>query len=306
MTSDDLDRSRPAPRPPAPADPALLAEIERYYDAVPRTVARVEDFGPLSLFVNEGQGWPYYARPALGHTGPATTAEDVRRVLARQRELGLPEAFEWVAEQTPELRAAVEEAGLTVHEHPLLVLGPDAAPSASADDAAATLPAGVSVRVLGADDPDLASAVAVPHLAFGEPGTALGSAGPDELAAAAEKAAADGTVARIAGRITAGRTVLAAAVRDGSALCAGQHNPVGPVTEVAGVGTLPSGRRQGLGLAVTAALVAHARANGVRTVFLSAADEDVARIYRRAGFRPFATALIAEPATDGTGAADGA
>ncbi|MEU6233086.1 GNAT family N-acetyltransferase [Kitasatospora sp. NPDC047058] len=288
VTLDDLDPARSA-------SPGLLAGIERYYDAVPRAAARVEDFGPLSLFVREGSGWPYYARPTLGHGGQAATAEDVRRVLARQRELGVPEAFEWVAEHDPQLRAAVEEAGLVVHEHPLLVLAPEDEPAPTDR----VLPEGVSVRVLAADDPDLASAVAVPHLAFGEPGTALGTAGPDELAAAAAKSAADGTVARIAGRITAGQTVLAAAVRDGVALCAGQHNPVGPVTEVAGVGTLPSGRRQGLGLAVTAALVAHARANGVRTVFLSAADEDVARIYRRAGFRPFATALIAEPAPDG-------
>ncbi|MFI9332732.1 GNAT family N-acetyltransferase [Kitasatospora sp. NPDC052868] len=282
MTSVDLD---PALRP-------LLDEIERYYDAVPRSAARVEDFGPLSLFVRDGEGWPYYARPALGHDGPAATAEDVRRVLARQRELGAPEAFEWVAEHDPLLRAAVEEAGLVVHEHPLLVLGPDDAP----DTPAPAVPEGVSVRVLAADDPDLASAVTVPHLAFAERGTGLGAAGTGELAVAAEKSVADGTVARIAGRITAGSTVLAAALQDGAALCAGQHNPVGAVTEVAGVGTLPSARRRGLGLAVTAALVAHARANGVRTVFLSAADEDVARIYRRVGFRPFATALIAEPA----------
>lgn len=280
---------------PVDLDPArrpLLDEIERYYDAVPRSAARVEDFGPLSLFVRDGEGWPYYARPALGHDGPAATAEDVRRVLARQRELGAPEAFEWVAEHDPLLRAAVEEAGLVVHEHPLLVLGPDDAPDAPAPAVAE----GVSVRVLAADDPGLASAVTVPHLAFAEPGTGLGAAGAGELAVAAEKSVADGTVARIAGRIAAGSTVLAAALQDGAALCAGQHNPVGSVTEVAGVGTLPSARRRGLGLAVTAALVAHARANGVRTVFLSAADEDVARIYRRVGFRPFATALIAEPA----------
>ncbi|MEV6978704.1 GNAT family N-acetyltransferase [Kitasatospora sp. NPDC093806] len=266
--------------------------MERYYDAVPRTAARAEDFGPLTLFAREGEGWPYYARPTLGYRGPAVTAEDVRRVVARQRELGLPEAFEWVGEHDPLLRAAVEEAGLAVHEHPLLVLGPQDEPAAASDG-----PAGVSVRVLAADDPALAQALAVPHLAFGEPGTGVGAAGAAELAVAAVAVAADGTAARVAGRITAGNTVLAAAFEDGAALCAGQHNPVGPVTEVAGVGTLPSARRRGLGLAVTAALVANARANGVRTVFLSAADEDVARIYRRAGFRPFATALIAEPAT---------
>ncbi|MFC5667768.1 GNAT family N-acetyltransferase [Kitasatospora misakiensis] len=272
--------------------------IERYYDAVPRTAARVEDFGPLSLFVREGTGWPYYARPALGHEGPAVTAEDVRRVLARQRELGLPEAFEWVAEHDPLLRAAVEEAGLTVHAHPLLVLGPQDEQDEQGEQQSTDGPDGVSVRVLAADDPALAEALAVPHLAFGEPGTGVGNAGPAELAVRTEALRADGTAERLAERITAGQTVVAAAFGDGTALCAGQHNPVGEVTEVAGVGTLPSARRRGLGQAVTAALVAHARANGVRTVFLSAADEDVARIYRRAGFRPFATALIAEPADE--------
>ncbi|WP_327676954.1 GNAT family N-acetyltransferase [Kitasatospora sp. NBC_00458] len=289
MTSADHDSAAPAPR-------ALLDEIERYYDAVPRAAARVEDFGPLSLFVREGAGWPYYARPALGHDGPAATAGDVRRVLERQRELGLPEAFEWVAEHDPLLRAAVEEAGLVVHEHPLLVLGPEDGPGADGGSGADGGTDGVAVRVLAADDPALAAAVAVPHLAFGEPGTGLGSAGPEELTALALELAANGTAERTAGRIASGHTVLAAAFQDGTPLCAGQHNPVGTVTEVAGVGTLPTARRRGLGLAVTAALVEHARATGVRTVFLSAADEDVARIYRRAGFRPFATALIAEPA----------
>ncbi|MDY0816347.1 GNAT family N-acetyltransferase [Kitasatospora purpeofusca] len=281
--------------------------MEGYYDAVPRSSARVEDFGPLSLFVAEGAGWPYYARPSLGHEGPAVTAADVRRVRARQRELGLPEAFEWVAEHDPLLRAAAEEAGLTVHEHPLLVLGPQGGhPDKNRNEhgdgdehgnehGGAAGPDGVSVRVLAADDPALAEALAVPHLAFGEPGTGRGSAGPAELAVRAEALRADGTAERLAGRIAAGRTVLAAAFGGGTALCAGQHNPVGEVTEVAGVGTLPSARRRGLAQAVTAALVADARAGGVRTVFLSAADEDVARIYRRAGFRSFATALIAEP-----------
>ncbi|MEU4120476.1 GNAT family N-acetyltransferase [Kitasatospora sp. NPDC028055] len=273
-------------------DPALLDGIERYYDAVPRSAATAEDFGPLTLFVRRGEtGWHYYARPTPGHGGPAATADDVRRVLERQRELGLPEAFEWVAERNPELRAAVEAAGLAVHEHPLLVLGPQ-----DATAPAPALPEQVEVRVLAADAPELADAVAVPHVAFGTPGTATGSAGAAELAVSAATLTSDGGVARIAQRITDGVSVLAAALEGGDVLCAGQHNPVGSVTEVVGVGTLPSARRRGLALAVTAALVAHARANGVRTVFLSASDEDVARIYRRAGFRPFATALIAEPA----------
>ncbi|MFD4240644.1 GNAT family N-acetyltransferase [Streptomyces sp. NPDC058525] len=267
----------------------MLSELERYYDTVPRVGgARAEDFGPLTLFVQEGAGWQYYARPALGGAGPGAGpagAADVERVLARQRELKVPESFEWVAETTPSLRAAVEAAGLHVHAHPLMVLDP----------AAAAAPAHRDVRLLDADDPLLTAAVTVPALAFAAPGTAVGEAGPEQLAAALADPDAAERRARVAGMITSGRTAVAAAVRDGVVLCAGQYNPVGDVAEVVGVGTLPSARRQGLALGVTAALVARALERGARTVFLSAGDEDVARVYGRAGFRRVATALIAEP-----------
>ncbi|MFI8501302.1 GNAT family N-acetyltransferase [Streptomyces sp. NPDC085524] len=263
----------------------ILDSLERYYDTVPRVGgARAEDFGPLTLFVQEGAGWQYYARPALG--GAGATVADVERVLARQRELKVPESFEWVAETTPSLRGPVEAAGLHVHAHPLMVLDAGAAP----------LPPHPDVRLLGPDDPLLKAAVTVPALAFAAPGTAVGEAGPAELAAKTAEPWAEEGRARVAGKLEAGTTALAAAVRDGVVLCAGQYNPVGDVAEVVGVGTLPSARRQGLALAVTAALVARALEQGARTVFLSAGDEDVARIYGRIGFRRVATALIAEPA----------
>ncbi|MEV0275462.1 GNAT family N-acetyltransferase [Streptomyces sp. NPDC050610] len=271
-----------------------LDRLERYYDAVPRSGARAEDFGPLTLFVREGQGqgWPYYARPTLGHRGPVSVA-DIGDVRARQRELGVSESFEWVAETTPGLRAAVERAGLVVHEHPLMALDLDAASPPVASDGNAE---GISVRIVGPDDPALSSALAVPYLAFADPGTAVGAAGPAELDELVVSQADDGSVERIAGRIRAGLTCVAAAVADGTALCAGQHQPVGEVSEIVGVGTLPSARRRGLGMKVTEALVADAGARGVETVFLSAGDDDVARIYSRLGFRRVGTALIAEPA----------
>ncbi|WP_411105427.1 GNAT family N-acetyltransferase [Streptomyces sp. cmx-4-9] len=261
-----------------------LPALERYYDTAPRVGgARAEDFGPLTLFVQEGEGWPYYARPALG--GSAATAEDVQRVRARQRELEVPEAFEWVAETSPGFRAAAEAAGLHVHAHPLMVLDPSAE----------ALPPHPEVRLIEADDPLLTAAVTVPALAFADPGTALGEAGAAELAAASVDPQARARAGQVSAMLASGRTVMAAAVRDGVVLCSGQYNPVGEVGEVVGVGTLPAARRRGLALAVTAALVAQARARGVRTVFLSAGDEDVARVYARAGFRRVATALIAEP-----------
>ncbi|MGP4006192.1 GNAT family N-acetyltransferase [Streptomyces sp. 4N124] len=278
VTSVDLDGGR-----------ELLDRLERYYDAVPRSGARVEDLGPLRLFIREGQGWPFYARPVLGWSGPVSAA-DVTRVRSRQRELGLPESFEWVAETTPGLRAAVERTGLVVHEHPLMVLGSDV-PTPVVPDAADS----VAVRTVGPGDPVLPSALAVPHLAFADPGTGVGTAGLAELGEAVRGRTDDGSVERTVARILAGLTCVAAAVDDGMALCAGQHQPVGAVSEIVGVGTLPTARRRGLALAVTAALIADARSRGVETVFLSAGDDDVARIYARLGFRRVATALIAEP-----------
>ncbi|MFE2531422.1 GNAT family N-acetyltransferase [Streptomyces sp. NPDC059371] len=270
---------------------ALLNRLEEYYDAVPRHGARAEDIGPLTLFVREGPGWPFYARPARGWSGPLEAA-DVRKVRARQRELGIPESFEWVAETTPTLRAAVEESGLVVHEHPLMVLDPWV-PAAPVERPSGTR----SVRIVGADDPMLPSALAVPHLAFAEPGTHVGLAGTPQLAEAADACVADGSVERAMLRVRAGLTVVVAAVEQGSALSAGQHQPLAGISEIVGVGTLPSARRRGLARAVTAALVADARSRGADTVFLSAGDDDVARIYARLGFREIGTALIAEPAS---------
>jgi ribosomal protein S18 acetylase RimI-like enzyme len=283
--------------PPRPRE--LLDRLEGYYDAAPRNAARAEDFGPLTLFVRTGAGVPYYARPTPGAASVAAAAVD--RVRARQRELGVPENFEWVAETTPTLRAAVERSGLVVHEHPLMVL--DAEAEADVGTAATTLADGTTVRVLEAADPVLPSALAVPYVAFAAPGTAIGPQGPTELAEARRALLADGSVANTIARIRAGLSVVAAAIdQAGDVRCAGQHLPLTEVgvSEVVGVGTLPVARRRGLGLAVTAALVADARARGIATVFLAAGDGDVARMYGRLGFRTVATALIAEP-EQGTG-----
>jgi predicted GNAT family acetyltransferase len=68
---------------------------------------------------------------------------------------------------------------------------------------------------------------------------------------------------------------------------------VDAVTEITGVGTLPSARRRGVGAAVTGRLVEHARERGAAIVFLSAADDAVARRYERLGFRRIGTAGFA-------------
>lgn len=262
----------------------LVDRVDRYCDSAPRGGGRAEDFGALTLFVREDGGGPYYARPKPGAALPPSRAE-VDAVLARQRELGVPEAFEWLGATAPGLRGLLEQAGLTVGEHPLLAL-PLSAPVAAGETP--------TVRLVGAEDPALAQVIAAQYLGFGTPDTAVGTVSVDALAAEAEARSADGTVARARARITAGLTAFAAAFDGDLPVAAGQHNPVGGTSEIVGVATLPAFRRQGLGLAVTAALLADARGRGTGTVFLSASDADVARVYERAGFRPIGTALTAE------------
>jgi len=61
-----------------------------------------------------------------------------------------------------------------------------------------------------------------------------------------------------------------------------------------GIAVLPRARRRGLGAAITHALVSDAKVRGVETLFLSARDDAVARVYERVGFVRVGTACIAE------------
>ena len=70
----------------------------------------------------------------------------------------------------------------------------------------------------------------------------------------------------------------------------------GDTAEIAGVATLPSARGRGYASQLTALLARRALADGVSLIFLSAGDDDVARLYSRVGFRRIGTACIAEPA----------
>src|SRR5208282_4674006 len=154
----------------------------------------------------------------------------------------------------------------------------------SAPPKAPVLPPGVTVRAIAPEDAELDRIWAVPAVAFGHPGTAAGEAGLAER----DKIAADhdgGTIAMLRERLRSGHSVLAAAFGPDGPVAAGSCQAVDSVAEITGVGVLPTVRRQGLGAAVTALLAADARERGVQTVFLSASDDAVARIYARIGFR---------------------
>jgi ribosomal protein S18 acetylase RimI-like enzyme len=263
----------------------VLQRIEVYYDAAPRTGARVEVLPPFVVFLPRGGGWRYYARPLLG--ADSFTADDVWRVRNRQRELRVPEAFEWVAETTPGLMAAVSAAGLNVGQHPLMIQGEARTPFPEP-------PPGISIRRVTPED-DLALLNAVANVGFSFPGTAPGDAGPEQVSEAV-RGRTPGEDAFLRDRLARELTVMAVACEGETPVAVGSHQPVGAVTEIVGVATLPAFRRRGIGAALTAFLTSDAGDRGVRTVFLSAGNEDVARVYERAGFRRIGTACIAAPA----------
>jgi ribosomal protein S18 acetylase RimI-like enzyme len=249
----------------------LLATLEAYYDAAPRPLATAEEVGPFTLFVrSSSQGWPFYARPSLGYDRPCTAAQ-VSAVRERQRELDVPESFEWVHETTPTLLAAAREAGLQVAECPLLVLPHGAAALTP------PLPAGYTVSILPVDSPDLPSVMGAVDAGF----TGTDEVDPRPLGAAAEL-------------LRSGLMAMAGAYDGRGVVGGGSHSPRGTTTELAGIAVIPRARRQGVGAAITALLVADARERGVTTVFLSARDDTVARVYERIGFQRVGTACVAE------------
>jgi GNAT superfamily N-acetyltransferase len=281
----------------APQDTDVFVRLERFYDALPRPYASAEEHGNLVLFVRQGEGWPFYARPVVGAGTPS--AADITAVRQRQRDLGVPEAFEWLHETTPGLLPVARSAGLAVLLAPLLVL-----------DAAALVPdlpvTGAAIRLL---DPhsdgfghDLAVSRAVARLGFGSPATLLqgalvtGAAGPRERdAAITELSAADLRSTR--DRALSGNhfDAVVESPTDGI-LATGGLMRAGDVAEIAGVATLPAARNRGYASQLTATLARRALTDGAQIVFLSAGDDDVARLYTKVGFRRVGTACIAEPA----------
>ena len=260
----------------------LLTRIDTYYDTAPRATARAEEHGSLVLFVAE-QGWPFYARPNLART-TEPTSDEIQEVLARQLELEVPLALEWVHDTAPSLAAVARAAGMTVQECPMLVL--ESLLEAPAPDGA--------VRLINAEDDDLAVVDAAIRVAFGTPGMAVSDAGAAERDDAAASTDASHSLGNTTDALRAGRTVMVGAfVSDVGAVGGASHNPRGQVSEMVGVGVLPAFRRRGLGAAVAHLLSRHALDNGVTTVFCGADSNDVARVYEGVGFRRIGTTCIA-------------
>lgn len=253
----------------------VLERIDRFCDTVPRAWTTVTDIGPLRLFVRKGRGWPFYARPIPGG-GPVTMA-DVQVMRAKQRELGITEAFEWLHAAAPSMADAAAAAGLQALVCPVLVLDGPPAPT--------PLPEGYAARLLGPADADLGAAV---HAANTVAAVAFGAPPPS--------APTEAELAVLRTDLAEGRLAKALITGPNGPVAAGSAQRAGDVVEVAGIGTATAERRRGLGGAVTALLGAAARDAGAELVFLSAGSEAATRVYERVGFRRVGECAVAEPA----------
>lgn len=256
-------------------------ELDAYFDAVPRSAADAVGVGAFTLFVSRTPS-AYYARPARTSI-EAIVESDLTALEKACADHHVPLSIEWVAEVHPELLAVAAAFGLETRSHALLV-APAATIAAQVAIAAANA-AGVTLRVINADDPVLPLGRAVAEISFGFGGTGTGPPGPHERDAVAACLPAD-LIAHQRQRHRLGLTVTAVAESgDKGVLAVGSYQPVGDMAEIVGIATLPSARRRGLAGAVTATLAAYAVEHGTRTMLLSAEDDDVARIYERVGFR---------------------
>ena len=91
-------------------DAALLERIEAYFDAVPRPAADVEEHGAADA-VRLAHPVAVLRAAAAGAGRGRRRATTCAAVRARQRELGVREAFEWVHETTPSLAGAARGGG---------------------------------------------------------------------------------------------------------------------------------------------------------------------------------------------------
>ncbi|PWW24337.1 acetyltransferase (GNAT) family protein [Geodermatophilus normandii] len=261
-----------------PTRPGLLDRVEQY-----AAVASLPDAPPVTagaLAVPIGPpAWPFPARPLPGTRD--VPADDVRAAVALQEEAGLPAAVEWVADRTPTLAAAARAAGLVVTEFPLLVAD---------EPVELLLPHGVRLYLVGAEDPALPHYQHLLETGFAPHAEDTDDPGhPDQARTAVLRE-----------RVATGRTVVMVAVEDGTPVAVGSHQPVDvdgtEVSEVVGVASSVRRRGRGVGAALASALVAQARETA-DLVFLTAGDDDVARVYERVGFAWLgSTGVAARPA----------
>ncbi|TCO47729.1 acetyltransferase (GNAT) family protein [Kribbella antiqua] len=221
--------------------------------------------GPLVGLLHDNDTW-YLSTMVAAEPGQPFDVDAVPEALGIIRKAFAAEgrwlSAELIDEASPGLAEALEANGMTIRSRPpLLVVEPG-------DLTLPDLPAGVTVDVVRTDE-DQAAANAVSADAY-EMESAGSALQPDPANGGCVLIRVDGVPAASASWT---------AVADG-------------VTEVAGVGTIHTHRRRGLGAIATAYATQQAfDLAGATLAWLTPGDEGADRIYRRLAYTPKATAI---------------
>ncbi|GAA1669090.1 GNAT family N-acetyltransferase [Streptomyces yatensis] len=214
---------------------------------------------------------PYinYATPLPG-TRP--TARDVKELIEAFRVRDLKPRLEFAPDAAPDVEPALREAGFTVEAvHAYLVCTPD---TLTLPQDAEAGPTAVPVAVPSTDEDYRAIDAALSEAFAGE------FASSPEGAARLRRIQEDGGAVRF--------------VRAPDGGCAGGATCSAPAVgtaELAGVGTRPAFRGQGIAAAVTAALTETMFARGAQSVWLEYSGDGSRRVYERVGYQPRGTRL---------------
>jgi GNAT superfamily N-acetyltransferase len=226
---------------------------------------------PFTVYLHRSDPLIYFNYAIPEGPLPEDLREPLRRLRAVFEERGRVPRFEYVAELAPGLAGSLRDAGFRLEgEARLMVCTP-------ALFTPVAVPEGISLSLLTPDSPH-------------EDLWALCQTGRQGFSPGESYTPSHEEVARLREDLREGTAVLGRV--DGQPAGVGQTSPPAlGVAELAGVATLESARRRGLGTALTARLTQEAFARGVELLFLSTLTPEAGRIYERVGFR-FLTSMF--------------
>lgn len=258
-----------------------MATIEELQDYLRKSAARSKNViacPPFHLYLHPTDDFRFFNYAIPDEPVEGMMPETLRALRTLFTEHDREFRLEFLHEYTPLLRPALETLGVGFEsENPLLVCTQESWRAVAG-------PAALEIRRLHEDstDEELAAAINTVNRGFGDEGR---DASPERIA----------DMRRRIGR--GGANYLA--LIGGEAVGVGAYTaPFAGLTELVGIATLPEYRRQGIAAAVTSEMARDAFEEGVRTAFLTAADDDASRVYQRAGFWRIGTGLAFwEPAS---------
>lgn len=250
---------------------ATIAELQSYQRKASAHTRNTVVCSPFQLYIHPTDTFRFFNYAIPDAPVEVLTRDDLARLRVAFAKQGRMMRFEFIHEYTPRLRGLLEGLGVPLEsDTPLLVCTQE-----TWHDVAG--PQGLEILRLTADSPEtyLAAQITVSSRGFGGDGREVN----------AER------IADLRRRLRLGSGYYLALL-DGAPVGVGAYMvPLEGFSELVGIATLPEYRRQGIAGAVTAAMARQLFDEGVRTAFLTAADDAASRVYQRAGFSRVGTGL---------------